>query len=112
MSEIQSNPIQQTAYDTQSSLSQVKNAPPTEKRSGASSPSSQQVENQAAAGNLAPQKQVTQSTTKTKLKFQVDRDSNDVTVLILDAKSHEVIRTVPPEELAELTPGELIDLSR
>jgi len=49
---------------------------------------------------------------KTKLKFQVDRESNEVTVLILDAKSHEVIRTVPPEELAELTPGDLIDLSR
>ena len=49
---------------------------------------------------------------KTKLKFQVDRDSNEVTVLILDAKSHEVIRTVPPEELAELTPGDLMDLSR
>ena len=111
MSEIQSNPIQQTAYDTQSSLNQVQKTPPAEKRSKVA-PSSQQVENQAAASNLAPKRQIPQSTTKTKLKFQVDRDSNDVTVLILDAKSHEVIRTVPPEELAELTPGELIDLSR
>jgi len=49
---------------------------------------------------------------KTKLKFQVDRESNEVTVLVLDAKSHEVIRTVPPEELSELTPGDLMDFSR
>ncbi len=71
----------------------------------------QTVESQSRIGEIQPRRHPSQGM-KTKLKFRVDRDSNEVTVLILDAKSHEVIRTVPPEELAELTPGELIDLSR
>lgn len=44
------------------------------------------------------------------LEFQVDDSTNDVTVFILDRTSHEVVRTIPPEELNNLNPGDLLQL--
>jgi uncharacterized FlaG/YvyC family protein len=44
------------------------------------------------------------------LEFQVDESSKDVTVYILDRSSHEVVRTIPPEELNHLNPGDLLQL--
>jgi uncharacterized FlaG/YvyC family protein len=44
------------------------------------------------------------------LEFQVDESSKDVTVYILDRTSHEVVRTIPPEELNNLNPGDLLQL--
>jgi len=44
------------------------------------------------------------------LEFQVDDTTNDVTVYILDRNSHEVVRTIPPEELNNLNPGDLLSL--
>ncbi len=44
------------------------------------------------------------------LEFQVDESSKDVTVYILDRASHEVVRTIPPEELNNLNPGDLLQL--
>lgn len=44
------------------------------------------------------------------LEFQVDETTNDVTVYILDRNSHEVVRTIPPEELTNLNPGDLLQL--
>lgn len=44
------------------------------------------------------------------LKFQVDDDTNEITVLILDKISKEVIRTIPPEELSSLRAGDLFEL--
>ena len=93
MSEIQVTQVNQSVFDAKS-FEQAASAD--------SSPKTPEIK---AGNKISP-------SMKTKLKFQVDRDSNEVTVLILDAKSHEVIRTVPPEELAELTPGDLMDLSR
>jgi uncharacterized FlaG/YvyC family protein len=44
------------------------------------------------------------------LEFQVDESSKDVTVYILDRASKEVVRTIPPEELNNLNPGDLLQL--
>lgn len=44
------------------------------------------------------------------LKFMVDEKTRDVTILILDRASHKVVRTIPPEEMSELDPGELLQL--
>ncbi len=44
------------------------------------------------------------------LEFQVDESTKDVTVFILDRTSHEVVRTIPPEELNNLNPGDLLQL--
>jgi hypothetical protein len=36
------------------------------------------------------------------IHYQVDPETKRVSVLLVDKKSHKVIRTVPPEELARL----------
>lgn len=109
MSEFQASQISPTVYD-----SKVNYQPAAKPRPGVeqAQTASQQAENQPRMNDIKPQEKPASTSTKTKLKFRVDKESNDVTVLILDAKSHEVIRTVPPEELSELTPGDLINLSR
>jgi len=40
----------------------------------------------------------------------IDAETKDVTILILDRASRKVVRTIPPEEMAELDPGELLQL--
>jgi len=44
------------------------------------------------------------------LKFQIDDQTNDVTILILDRSSRRVVRTIPPEEMNKMDPGELLQL--
>lgn len=44
------------------------------------------------------------------LKFQVDSDTNEITILILDRESKQVLRTIPPEELSKLRAGDLFEL--
>jgi uncharacterized FlaG/YvyC family protein len=44
------------------------------------------------------------------LKFMVDADTKNVTILVVDRSSKEVVRTIPPEEMSRLDPGELLQL--
>ncbi|MGB9640440.1 MAG: flagellar protein FlaG [Anaerolineales bacterium] len=44
------------------------------------------------------------------LKFKVDEDTHDVTVFIVDNVSKKVVRTIPPEEMAKINAGELLQL--
>lgn len=44
------------------------------------------------------------------LKFKIDAKTNDVTILILDRASRRVVRSIPPEEMRSLTPGELLEM--
>ncbi len=44
------------------------------------------------------------------LKFVIDAETKDVTILILDRTSRKVVRTIPPEEMAKIDPGELLQL--
>jgi len=46
-----------------------------------------------------------------RLKFQVDPETKDVTVLVLDKASKKVIRTIPPEDIRKLNEGELFELA-
>lgn len=43
-----------------------------------------------------------------RLKFIVDSKTNDVTVLVLDKASRQIIRTIPNDELKNLTRGDLV----
>lgn len=43
-----------------------------------------------------------------RLKFIVDSKTNDVTVLVLDKSSRQIIRTIPNDELKNLTRGDLV----
>jgi FlaG protein len=45
-----------------------------------------------------------------RLKFMVDSQSKEVTVLILDRASQRVLRTIPADELSRLKEGDLIEL--
>jgi len=45
-----------------------------------------------------------------RLKFLVDAKTNDVTVLVLDKSSRQIIRTIPTEELNNLTRGDLVTI--
>jgi len=44
------------------------------------------------------------------LKFIVDQDSNNITVLVLDRANQRVIRAIPPEELNQFRGGDLLSL--
>jgi len=44
------------------------------------------------------------------LRFQVDPQTRQVTIFVLDKTHRNVIRTIPPEEMARLKIGEIIDL--
>ena len=46
------------------------------------------------------------------LHFKIDAQTHEVTVLVLDKNTREVIRTIPPEELNQLQQGELLELFR
>jgi uncharacterized FlaG/YvyC family protein len=50
------------------------------------------------------------SMVNTRLHFQVDPSSHEVTVYVLDRDTEEVIRTIPPEEVNELTRGSLVEI--
>jgi uncharacterized FlaG/YvyC family protein len=45
-----------------------------------------------------------------RLKFIVDAKTNDVTVLVLDKTSRQIIRTIPTDELKNLTRGDLVTI--
>jgi uncharacterized FlaG/YvyC family protein len=44
------------------------------------------------------------------LKFQVDDQTNQITVLVLDRSTDKVIRTIPADEMNKLSSGELLSL--
>jgi len=44
------------------------------------------------------------------LQFKIDPDTNDITVIVMDKESEQVIRTIPPEELSELVEGDLLEV--
>ncbi len=44
------------------------------------------------------------------LRFNVDRDTREVTVYVMDRASRQVLRTIPPDELNNLKAGDLIEL--
>jgi len=44
------------------------------------------------------------------LRFRVDAETQEVTLLILDKNTRELIRSIPPEEMKNIGPGELLEL--
>ncbi len=44
------------------------------------------------------------------LKFEIDPKTNDVIIMLVDRASRRVVRTIPPEEMSKLDPGELIEM--
>ena len=50
------------------------------------------------------------SLTDCDLKFKIDAKTNDITILIVDRVSRKVVRSIPPEEMSHMDPGELLEL--
>jgi len=48
--------------------------------------------------------------TEINVRFRIDEKTRDVTVFMLNRATREVIRTIPPSELAKLTPGDIVNL--
>lgn len=44
------------------------------------------------------------------LRFRVDPDTHDVTVLLVDQATKKIVRSVPPEDLQKLNKGDLVQL--
>lgn len=44
------------------------------------------------------------------LKFQIDEETKEVTVFVVDRATQKVIRTIPSEELNNLNAGDLVEL--
>ncbi len=44
------------------------------------------------------------------LRFRVDPDTHNVTVLLVDQTTKRVVRSVPPEDLQKLNNGDLVQL--
>ena len=61
------------------------------------------------------QQQITNETSAasqsgTFMRFNVDSETHAVTVMVVDTKSREVLRTIPPEELANMGYDRIVDL--
>jgi uncharacterized FlaG/YvyC family protein len=41
----------------------------------------------------------------------VDRQTKHITVFIVDRESKRVLRSIPPEELNKLQPGDLVEMT-
>jgi uncharacterized FlaG/YvyC family protein len=46
----------------------------------------------------------------TRLRFEVDEETQRVTVLVIDRKTRKVIRAIPPDELEKFQKGDLLEL--
>lgn len=44
------------------------------------------------------------------LKFKVDAKTNEVSIMVVDRVTHKLVRTIPPEEMTKMDPGELLEL--
>jgi uncharacterized FlaG/YvyC family protein len=78
-----------------------------------SAPAQAQLVEQSSqvAQKAAPEKVASSNKSKeVSLKFRIDAKTNDVTILVLDRANQKVVRTIPPEELSKLDPGELLEM--
>jgi hypothetical protein len=44
------------------------------------------------------------------LRFDIDEETRQVTVMVIDRRSKRVIRTIPPDELGKLKEGDLFEM--
>jgi uncharacterized FlaG/YvyC family protein len=63
----------------------------------------------AAASQSAPTNQNLIQMADIRLRFQVDPKTNDVTVFLINRETHNVIRTIPPDELKNMPQGKLFE---
>ena len=68
------------------------------------------VENETQENTNTPVREAMLSLGKdTSLRFRVDPEKHQVTVMILDKATNKVIATIPQEAIKDLPPGELLN---
>ena len=112
MSEYSITPVSVASLDMPSQVQQVATAPVKGKEANVEEVARQVSPEDKASKEILKTKRQTSNVqyTDVHLKFQVDNETNEITVLILDKISKEVIRTIPPEELSNLRAGDLFEL--
>ncbi len=120
MSENSVNPVGRIEIDLSgfAQLSQaVSSQPPAPAKShGGEDVLAARVENQAKPSEAKPAEAKPEKASgqnpmvDISLKFQVDPQTNDVTILILNRASRQVVRTIPPEDMSKMGPGEILQL--
>jgi uncharacterized FlaG/YvyC family protein len=45
------------------------------------------------------------------LKFEVDNNTDELTIFVVDKTNKNVLRTIPPEELEKLNAGDLLEIA-
>jgi uncharacterized FlaG/YvyC family protein len=112
MNEEQVSGVNRVEVDTASRLSQVRL-----EMSENSHAQSTAVEKEQMAAN-ASQKQAepvkandSEPVVHNSLKFMVDNDTHEVTVLIVDRATQKVVQTIPPEAMKDIPIGQLLQYS-
>lgn len=105
MSDVRIDRVTQIEQEKQISTSHV---------SGEKAMGAQRTDNHSERSEMkaAKAKPIVASLSEVRLHFKVDPTTHEVTVLVLDKTTQKVIRTIPPEELAQLQQGELLELAR
>ena len=77
----------------------------------AQSSSVEKQQPQAAQKPPEPVKSESEPAVHNSLKFVVDNDTHEVTVLIVDKMTQKVIQTIPPEAMKDIPIGQLLQYS-
>ncbi len=91
----------QPVAPVQDNLAAAKLAPIQEK-----APAAKPVESTTASAPLVG------NASNVALQFRVDAKTKDVTVFVVDRSSKKVLRSIPASELAKLSSGDLVSLTR
>lgn len=75
------------------------------------SSSAEKPQPQAAQKQPEPVKSESEPAVHNSLKFVVDNDTHEVTVLIVDKMTQKVIQTIPPEAMKDIPIGQLLQYS-
>jgi uncharacterized FlaG/YvyC family protein len=65
----------------------------------------------SAASQEAKPQAIVNNLSDVRLKFQVDPETQHVTVLVVDKASKKIIRTIPAEDIQKMNKGDLFELS-
>lgn len=67
------------------------------------------VEQKAEEKKAEGPKQSAVLTSEVRLKFIVNENTHDITILVVDRASKKVIRSIPPEEMGTFQQGDIFD---
>ena len=68
----------------------------------------EETEKDTSSGDTTQSSSASLSGRQTNLKFQVDTETHQVTIMIMDRATNKVISTIPPDKLKDVPPGDLL----